>query len=134
MDDLCTLAQYHADDLSVHAVSLAILARALNDAYESGNHLDRAAFHRASDLALTLYREEKLRFASVEYSAPLLDKLYLKAFVAEEQAEDHQEDLPELAAQAIGERFHAEVMRLLYLRMPTPAQRTADRDEVSRSL
>ena len=119
MEDLCTLAQYHPDDLSTHAVSLAVLARALNDAYESGSRLDRDAFHRAADLALELYREEKRRFESVDNSAPLLDALYLKAFVSE----DEPEDQIELAAQAIGDRFHAEVNRLLY-------QRNADADKM----
>lgn len=112
MEDLCTLAQYHPDDLSTHAVSLAVLARALNDAYESGSRLDRDAFHRAADLALALYREEKRRFESVDSSAPLLDALYLKAFVSE----DEPEDQIEVASQAIGERFHGEVNRLLYQR------------------
>jgi len=112
MEDLCTLAQLHPDDLSMHAVSIAILARALNDACESGSHLDRKAFHRAADLALTLYEEEKNRFASVDCSAPLLDSLYLKAFVAENEAEA----IVDPASHAIGERFHAEVMRLLYAR------------------
>lgn len=112
MEDLCTLAQFHPDDLSAHAVSLAVLARALNDAHESGGRFDLAAFHRAADLALALYGEEKKRFESVDASAPLLDRVYLKAFVAEEDAEEE----PETAEQAIGQRFHAEVMRLLYLR------------------
>ncbi|HLJ76486.1 MAG TPA: hypothetical protein VKT75_03690 [Acidobacteriaceae bacterium] len=113
MEDLCTLARFHADDLSTHAVSLAIIARALNDAHESGNHLDRKAFHRAADLALALYRQEKKRFASVDAPAPLLDSLYLKAFVP---GEDETEELPEIAADAVARRFHAEVMRLLYAR------------------
>ncbi|HEV2277493.1 MAG TPA: hypothetical protein VGS02_04935 [Acidobacteriaceae bacterium] len=115
MEDLCTLARLHADDLSTHAVSLAILARALNDAHESGNHLDRKAFHRAADLALALYRQEKKRFASADAPAPLLDTLYLKAFVP---GEDETEELPEIAADAVARRFHAEVMRLLYARKP----------------
>lgn len=113
MEDLCTLARLHVDDLSTHAVSLAILARALNDAHESGNHLDRKAFHRAADLALALYRQEKKRFASADAPAPLLDALYLKAFLP---GEDETEELPEIAAEAIAHRFHAEIMRLLYAR------------------
>jgi hypothetical protein len=113
MEDLCTLAQLHADDLSTHAVSLAVLARALNDAYESGRQLDRKAFHRAADLALAVFREEKRRFGSVDCPAPLLDSLYLKAFVEGEPPEAR----PELARKAVGERFHAEVNRLLYLRV-----------------
>jgi hypothetical protein len=130
MDDLCTLAQYHPDDLSTHAVSLAILARALNDAHESGGHLDRAAFHRAADLALTLYGEEKRRFCSVDCRAPLLDALYLKAFVAE-TPEEPEGQAAELAAVAIAERFHAEVMRMLYRR---PSARMIDADaELTRS-
>jgi hypothetical protein len=112
MEDLCTLAQFHPDDLSAHAVSLAVLARALNDAHESAGRFDHAAFHRAADLALALYREEKKRFESADASAPLLDRLYLKAFVAAEEAAE-QLEAPE---HAIGQRFHAEVMRLLYLR------------------
>lgn len=113
MEDLCTLAQYHPDDLSAHAVSLAVLARALNDAYESGGHVDLDAFHRAAELALALYREEKKRFEWVDCPAPLLDRLYLKAFVAQEDDELDGE------AVAIGRRFHGEVMRLLYLRPGT---------------
>lgn len=130
MEDLCTLAQYHPDDLSTHAVSLAVLARALNDAYESGSRLDRDAFHRAADLALTLYREEKLRFESVDNAAPLLDALYLKAFVSEEEPEAQIE----VASQAIGERFHAEVNRLLYQRTPIAGRFVPESDPVSRSL
>ena len=131
MDDLCTLAQYHPDDLSTHAVSLAILARALNDAHESGGHLDRAAFHRAADLALTLYGEEKRRFASVDCRAPLLDGLYLKAFVEVENADEPEGQAAELASLAIAERFHAEVMRMLYRR---PSARMIDADaELMRS-
>lgn len=110
MEDLCILAQYHPDDLSAHAVSLAVLARALNDAHESGGHFDLAAFHRAADLALALYVEEQKRFESADCPAPLLDRLYLKAFVEEESVEEGAEEA------AIGRRFHAEVMRLLYLR------------------
>lgn len=120
MEDLCTLARLHADDLSTHAVSLAILARALNDAHESGSHLDRKAFHRAADLALALYRQEKKRFASVDVPAPLLDAVYLKSFVP---GDDETEELPEIAADAVARRFHAEVMRLLYVReMQTPVE------------
>jgi hypothetical protein len=129
MEDLCTLAQYHPDDLSTHAVSLAVLARALNDAYESGSRLDRDAFHRAADLALALYREEKQRFESVENSAPLLDALYLKAFVPE----DEPEDQIAVAKQAVGERFHAEVNRLLYRRTATDGKCVPQSDPVSRS-
>jgi hypothetical protein len=130
MEDLCTLAQYHPDDLSTHAVSLAVLARALNDAYESGSRLDRDAFHRAADLALALYREEKRRFESVDNSAPLLDTLYLKAYVSETEPEDQIE----AATQAIGERFHAEVNRLLYQRSLSAGKPVPDSDPVSRSL
>ncbi len=130
MEDLCTLAQFHPDDLSKHAVSFAILARALNEAYESGNHLDQNAFHRAANLALTLYGEEKNRFASIDCSAPLLDALYLKAFVAEDEAED----VVDPASHAIGERFHAEVMRLLYLPTQGVERATAERREVRRSM
>jgi hypothetical protein len=120
MEDLCTLAQFHPDDLSAHAVSLAVLARALNDAYESGGRFDLAAFHRAADLALALYGEEKKRFESVDASAPLLDRVYLKAFVegqeVREEGVGEDAEAPELA---VGRRFHAEVMRLLYLRSRT---------------
>jgi hypothetical protein len=130
MDDLCTLAQFHADDLSTHAVSLAILARALNDAHESGGFVDRQAFHRAADLALTLYGEEKRRFASVDSPAPLLDTLYLKAFVEPEASED---TAPESEMQAIGKRFHAEVMRLLYRRTPEAERTLVEADALSRS-
>ncbi|MGA8109124.1 MAG: hypothetical protein WB974_06795 [Acidobacteriaceae bacterium] len=112
MEDLCTLAQFHPDDLSAHAVSLAVLARALNDAHESGGCFDHAAFHRAADLALALYGEEKKRFESVDCPAPLLDRLYLRAFVPVPEAEEEMQ-APEYA---IGRRFHSEVMRLLYLR------------------
>lgn len=130
MEDLCTLAQYHPDDLSTHAVSLAVLARALNDAFESGSRLDREAFHRAADLALALYREEKRRFESADTSAPLLDALYLKSFVAEEEPDDRIE----VATLAIGERFHAEVNRLLYQRTTAKGEIVPDSDPVSRSL
>ena len=130
MDDLCTLAQYHADDLSTHAVSLAILARVLNDAFESGGHLDRKAFHRAADLALAVYREERRRFGSVDCPAPLLDTLYLCAFVEETAYADQTEP----AAHVIAVRFHAEVMRLLYQRTPDAEKSAADCGEMSRSL
>jgi hypothetical protein len=129
MEDLCTLAQYHPDDLSTHAVSLAVLARALNDAYESGSRLDRDAFHRAADLALALYREEKRRFESEDNSAPLLDALYLKAFVSEDEPEDRME----VATQAIGKRFHAEVNRLLYQREADAGKAVPNSDPVTRS-
>jgi hypothetical protein len=130
MEDLCTLAQVHPDDLSTHALSLAVLARALNDAYVSGSRLDRDTFHRSADLALALYREEKRRFESVDCSAPLLDALYLRAFVSE----DEPEAQPEGAAQAIGERFHAEVNRLLYQRSTAAETFAPSSDPVSRSL
>lgn len=130
MEDLCTLAQVHADDLSTHAVSIAVLARALNDAYESGSRLDRKAFHRAADLALAVYREEKRRFESVDSAAPLLDALYLKAFVDGEPPENR----PELAKQAVGERFHAEVNRLLYLRVAGKEDAIVDYGPVSCSM
>lgn len=129
MDDLCTLAQYHADDLSTHAVSLAVMARALNDAYESGGHWDRQAFHRAADLALALYREEKRRYESVDNPAPLLDTLYLKAFVSDEEPEAQ----PEMEWQAIGERFHAEVNRMLYARTSDAERGMVDYGERLRS-
>jgi hypothetical protein len=130
MDDFCTLAQYHRDDVTTHAVSLAVMARALNDAYESGSSLDRDAFHRAADLALALFREEKQRFESVDNSAPLLDALYLKAFVSE----DEPEEQIEAASQAIGERFHAEVNRLLYQGTTNAGSVIPESDPVSRSL
>jgi hypothetical protein len=130
MEDLCTLAQYHPDDLSTHAISMAILARALNDAYESGSRLDRDAFHRAADLALALYREEKLRFESVDNPAPQLDALYLKAFVSE----DEPDDRIEVASLAVGDRFHAEVNRLLYQPTTPAAEIIPDSNRVSRSL
>lgn len=114
MEDLCTLANIHADDLSTHAVSFAFLARALSDAHESGSRLDRAAFHRAAEFALMLYTEEKARFTAVDCSAPLLDSLYLKAFLSDEEPSD-----PAAAAEGIARRFHAEMMRLLYFR-PAP--------------
>ena len=112
MEDLCTLAQIHPDDLSTHAVSLALLARALNDAHEAGGNLDRAAFHRAADLALALFAQEKKRFESVDCSAPLLDTVYLRAFLAVEPMEESMED----ASRAIGRRFRGEILRLLYAR------------------
>lgn len=131
MDDLCTLARFHADDLSTHAVSLAILAQALNDAHESGNHLDRKAFHRAADLALALYRQEKKRFASVDAPAPLLDALYLRAFLP---GADETEELPEIAADAVARRFHAEVMRLLYARTPEGGKPAAETQQLPASI
>lgn len=112
MEDLCTLAHYHPDDLSTHAVSLAFFARALNDAYESGAGLDRIAFHRAADLALAVYHEEKARFESVDCTAPLLDRLYLKAFIPGDEPAEESED----PAESIARRFHAELLRLLYLK------------------
>ena len=112
MEDFCTLAQFHVDDLSTHAISLAVLARALNDAHESGNRLDRAAFHRAADLALTLFGQEKLRSESMDSHAPLLDAVYLKAFVPGDDPEEEIHAVPE----AIAHRFHAELVRLVYLR------------------
>lgn len=105
-------APMHPDDVSTHAVSFAVLAWALNDALESGGRVDRKAFHRAADLALAVYGEEQRRFESVDAPALLLDGLYLKAFVSEEEPVIR----PEVAAAAVAERFHAEVNRLLYLR------------------
>ena len=84
----------------------------------------------AADLALALYREEKRRFESVDNSAPLLDALYLKAFVSE----DEPVEQIEMASQAIGERFHAEVNRLLYQRTAAAGKRAPDSDPVSHSL
>ena len=130
MEDLCTLAQVHPDDVSTHAVSIAVLVRALNDAYESGSRLDRKAFHRAADLALAVYREERRRLESVDSPAPLLDALYLRAFVSENEPEDQIE----AASQAIGERFHAEVNRLLYQRTTIEGCNLPQSDPVSRSL
>ncbi len=112
MEDLCTLAQMHPDDLSTHAVSLATLVWALNDALAAGPILDRAAFHRAADLALTLFRQEKRRFESMDASAPLLDGVYLKAFVPGDETEEEIEP----ALRAIAGRFHSEILRLVYLR------------------
>ncbi len=95
MNDLCTLAHYKEDDLSTHAVSLAVMAWVLRHANAGGSHLDRAAFHRAADLALLLFREEERRFASADASAPLLDSVYLKAFVPDAAELDE-------AAEALG--------------------------------
>jgi len=122
MEDLCTLAQMHPDDLSTHAVAFAVLAWALNDALESGGRVDRKAFHRAVDLALAVYREEQRRFESVDAPAPLLDGLYLKAFISEEEPEIQ----PEVAGAAVAERFHAEVNRLLYLRTASAERAVVD--------
>lgn len=120
MEDLCTLAKLHKDDLSTYAVSMAVFAWALRDAYGSGTHLDRAAFHRAADLALTLFAEEKKRFESVDCPAPLLDAVYLKAFLPGNEPEDQME----AASKAIARRFHAEILRMLY-REPTGSEATA---------
>ncbi|MGC2635604.1 MAG: hypothetical protein WA294_00390 [Acidobacteriaceae bacterium] len=127
MEDFHTLANLHPDDVSAHAVSLAVLAWALNDAHESGGCLDRDALHRAADLALAVYREEKKRLESVDAPARLLDTLYLKAFLSEEPPHDQ----PESAAQGIAARFHFELNRLLYQRIPPPAAASAN--PVSRS-
>lgn len=126
MEDFNTLAKLHPDDVSTHAVSLAVLAWALNDAYESGGCLDREAFHRAADLALAVYREEKKRFEFVDAPARLLDLLYLKAFIAEDPAANPPESAGQIAA-----RFHFELNRLLYQRIPAPA--AANANPVSRS-
>jgi hypothetical protein len=128
MEDFYTLAQLHPDDVSAHAVSLAVLAWALNDAWESGGCLDRDAFHRAADLALSVYCEEKNRFESVDSPARLLDALYLKAFLSEESPHDQ----PESAGQGIASRFHFELNRLLYQRIPAPGAASAN--PVSRSI
>lgn len=107
MEDLCTLAKLNSDDLSTHAVSIAAVVWALQDAYV--RRLDRAAFHRAADLALALYVEERKRNESLECSAPLLDTVYWKAFIAQENSAEELSGLSE----AIAGRFHAEILRLL---------------------
>lgn len=126
MEDFYTLAKLHPDDVSIHAVSFAVLAWALNDAFESGGCLDRDAFHRAADLALALYREEQKRFESIDSPARLLDMLYLKAFLSDELRHDQPE------AARIAARFHFELNRLLYQRIP--ASGAANANPLSRSL
>lgn len=125
MNDLCTLAHYKEDDLSTHAVSLAVMAWVLRHANAGGSHLDRAAFHRAADLALLLFREEERRFASADASAPLLDSVYLKAFVpdaaeldeaAERAGNDEDERGAERAATAVAARFQREILRRVHQR------------------
>lgn len=109
MEDLCTLARMQPDDLSIHAVSLAVLARALKDAYAGGEHPDRAVLHRAADLALAVFAEERKRYESVDSSAPLLDRIYLNAFIASGEEEDQIAPFSSPVAQ----RFQREMMRLL---------------------
>jgi len=126
MNDLCTLAHYKEDELSTHAVSMAIMAWVLRHANASGSALDRAAFHRAADLALVLFREEERRFASADASAPLLDAVYLKAFVpdADEVFEskecdgEDEEDggAADRAATLVAARFQREVLRRIHQR------------------
>lgn len=126
MNDLCTLAHYKDDDLSNHAVSLAVMAWVLRHANASGSAVDRAAFHRAADLALVLFREEERRFASADASAPLLDAVYLKAFVPEpcetgasdESDEDDGEGgrAEHRAATAVAARFQREILRRIHQR------------------
>jgi hypothetical protein len=125
MNDLCTLAHYKEDDLSTHAVSMAVMAWVLRHANAGGSHLDRAAFHRAADLALVLFREEERRFASADASAPLLDSVYLKAFLpdAEEVAvsaefgdDEEEEQAAGRAATAVAARFQREILRRVHQR------------------
>jgi hypothetical protein len=126
MNDLCTLAHYREDDLSAHAVSMAVMAWVLRHANANGSALDRAAFHRAADLALVLYREEERRFATADASAPLLDAVYLKAFVpdademdmsSEGEREDEDEGRAETrAATAVAARFQREILRRVHQR------------------
>jgi hypothetical protein len=125
MKDLCTLAHYKEDDLSTHAVSMAVMAWVLRHANASGSHLDRTAFYRAADLALVLFREEERRFASADASAPLLDAVYLKAFlpdtdeaaaVSECDDEGDDERVADCAATAVAARFQREVLRRIHQR------------------
>ncbi|MGA7522679.1 MAG: hypothetical protein WBW84_09355 [Acidobacteriaceae bacterium] len=124
MNDLCTLAHYKEDDLSTHAVSMAVMAWVLRHANASGSHLDRVAFHRAADLALVLFREEERRFASADASAPLLDAVYLKAFLPEAEAapepaecDDEEVDrAKDRAATAVAARFQREILRRVHQR------------------
>ncbi|HEY6446196.1 MAG TPA: hypothetical protein VIY53_07050 [Acidobacteriaceae bacterium] len=128
MEDFYTLAKLHPDDVSNHAVSLAVLAWALNDAFESRGCLDRHALHRAADLALAVYREEQKRFESIDSPARLLDTLYLKAFLSDEPPQEQ----PESASEGIAARFHFELNRLLYQRISAPG--AANANPVSRSI
>lgn len=127
MNDLCTLAHYKEDDLSTHAVSMAVMAWVLRHANASGSHLDRGAFHRAADLALVLYREEERRFASAEASAPLLDAVYLKAFLPDPDEaydsadgddcdEDDDASATGRAATLVAARFQREILRRVHQR------------------
>jgi hypothetical protein len=124
MNDLCTLAHYKEDDLSTYAVSVAVMAWVLRHANAGGSHLDRAAFHRVADLALLLYREEERRFASADASAPLLDSVYLKAFVpdadeldeAAERADEDDALAADRAATAVAARFQREILRRVHQR------------------
>jgi hypothetical protein len=98
----------------------------LRHANANGSHLDRAAFHRATDLALLLYREEERRFASADASAPLLDSVYLKAFVPDpddprgpDACDDEIEEegrRENRAATAIAARFQREILRRVHQR------------------
>lgn len=142
MNDLCTLAHYQEDDLSTHAVSMAVMAWVLRHANAGGSHLDRAAFHRAADLALLLYREEERRFAQADASAPLLDAVYLKAFLPDaeemetltgstgcERDEDQEEErMSEHAATAVAARFQREILRRVHQR---PMEATVGCEEVA---
>jgi hypothetical protein len=124
MKDLCTLAHYKEDDLSTHAVSMAVMAWVLRHANASGSHLDRAAFHRAADLALVLFREEERRFGPADASAPLLDAVYLRAFVPEagdvdeppQSDEDEDDGAADRAATAVAARFQREILRRVHQR------------------
>ena len=126
-NDLCTLAHYQQDDLSTHAVSLAVMAWVLRHANAGGSALDRAAFHRAADLALVLFREEERRFASADASAPLLDAVYLKAFLPDEDESAAPEEPEECGddqdgvhgnrgATAVAARFQREILRRVHQR------------------
>lgn len=124
MNDLCTLAHYQPDDLSTHAVSIAVMAWVLRHANASGSHLDRTSFHRAADLALVLFREEERRFAQADASAPLLDEVYLKAFVPDpdeaavplEGDGDDDARADDRAAVAVAARFQREILRRVHQR------------------
>lgn len=132
MNDLCTLAHYKEEDLSTHAVSMAVMAWVLRHANASGSALDRTAFHRAADLALVLYREEERRFMSADASAPLLDAVYLKAFVPDadeafdggdlddcDEDEDRDEEdarAADRAATLVAARFQREILRRIHQR------------------
>jgi hypothetical protein len=75
-----------------------------------------------------LYREEERRFAQADATAPLLDAVYLRAFVPEpdeaceaDQAnacdEDEEEGRVEgRAARAVAARFQREILRRIHQR------------------